>query len=485
IPLVLLSLALSASVWRGRSALDLRAHRRNQWPGVLLGIVFGGLAFENAWDLPTFSFVLCIAVLARNLRARSPDRALLATGGYLVPVFALAIVAYVPWYMEFSSQASGFLPYVGEGTRPAHAFLQFGPLLLAGALTLVPAARGFEGKDIGRCLAHTLWVPLIPFATWVVLAWRNGDLDAGLDARLAGGWFTLAAYGVAAWSLAGAFVLFAWRRRAEALPAGLAATGALLLFGAELFLIRDIFFGGAPRLNTVFKLTYQAWILLSAGGAVGLVIALRQGWHGRPAGWLGVPVGLLLLAGLVYPLTALPNRTGGFAQPTNIDGLAFLARSDPPEYALTRWVQDHTGPGDIIIEATGRAWRRGEDGRPVIYDSGSDYSDAGRISARTGRQTLIGWFTHEIQWRGENDANRRELQRRQDLVDSAYTSPDPARAAEVMRETGAKYLVVGRVELSRYPGDIMPRFESVLDLVFESDGLRAFRLPAGVTAQAQ
>ena len=483
IPLVLLSLALSVAVWRGRSAVDLWAHRRNPWPGVLLAIVFGGLAFENAWDLPTFSFVLSIAVLVRNLRVCSPGRALLATGGYLVPVFALAVAAYIPWYLKFSSQASGFFPYIGPGTRPAHAFLQFGPLLLAGLLTLVPVARGFDRRGIGRCLAYALWVPLVLFVGWATLAWRNGDLGVAVDARGAGGWITLAVYGLAVWALAGTFILFAWRRRMEALPAGLAATGALLLYGAELFLIRDIFFGGAPRLNTVFKLTYQAWILLSAAGAVGLIVALRQGWPGRSVGWLAAPVGLLLLAGMVYPLTALPNRTSGFDLPTSIDGLAFLARSDPPEYALTRWVQDHTAPGDIIIEATGRAWRRGENGQPVIYDSGSDYSDAGRISARTGRPTLVGWFSHEVQWRGDTDANKRELQRRQDLVDSVYTSTDASRAVDVMRETGAKYLVVGRVELSRYAGDVMPHFDTVLDVAFESDGLRVYRLPTAVAAQ--
>ena len=485
IPMVLLSLALSAAAWRGRSALDLWTHRRNPWPGMLLAIVFGGLAFENAWDLPTFSFVFCIAVLVRNVRARSPGRALLATAGYLAPVFALAVAAYIPWYLKFSSQASGFFPYVGAGTRPAHAFLQFGPLLLAGLLTLGPVARGFDRNDAGRCLGYALWAPLVPFVGWAMLAWRNDDLGVAVDARGAGGWVTLAAYGLATWLLAAAFMLLAWKRRAEALPAGLAVTGVLLLYGAELFLIRDIFFGGAPRLNTVFKLTYQAWILLSVAGAVGLVVALRHAWQRHAVGMMAAPVGVLLLGGLVYPLTAFPNRTSGFTVPTNIDGLAFLARSDPPEYALTRWVQDHTAPGDIIIEATGRAWRRDANGQPVMYDGSTDYSDAGRISARTGRPTLIGWFSHEVQWRGDNDANKRELQRRQELVDSVYTSTDPSHAVDVMRETGAKYLIAGRVELSRYAGDLMPRFDTVLEVAFESDGLRVYRLPAAAVAQAR
>lgn len=476
IPLVLLALGLAAATWRGRSALDLRKHIENPWPAVVCALVLGALAFQNAWDVLTFSGAFALAVLVRNLRARPPGAALIATAGYLGPLLALAGVAYLPWYLDFSSQASGFYPYVGRGTRPAHAFLQFGPLLLAGLLALLPALRRLDREEARRFGAHAAWVLLVPLALWIALTIYHSDLSDALRARRAGGWVTLGAYGAATWALVTAFLLLARERRAAALPAAMSAAGALLLFGAELFLIRDVFFANTPRLNTVFKLTYQAWILLSVGGATGLLMAVSEARAGRVSGWLAAPVSVLLVAGLAYPLTALPNRTDGFGGGTSIDGLAFLAQYDPPEYALTRWVHDNTEPGDVIIEATGRAWRRDENGRPVIYDHRIDYTDAGRIAARTGRQTLIGWYSHEIQWRGDTEANRKEFTRRQDLVDSAYTDPDPARAAAVMRETGATYLVVGRVELSRYAADIMPPFETVLEVAFESGGLRVYRL---------
>ncbi len=483
IPVTLLSLGLSAAAWRGRSALDVWSHRRSPWVGLALAIVFGGLAFQNAWDLLTFSAILGVAVLVRNLRARPPGRAILATAGYLAPVFAVGVIAYIPWYMTFSSQASGFFPYVGHGSRPAHAFLQFGPLLAAGLVAALPALRPFDRAAIGRCAAYGFWVPLVPFSLWVALARYHGQLGDAVATRGDGGWLTLGFYGSATWALSTAFLVLAWRRRSEALAAGLAAVGALLLYGAELFFIRDIFVGGTPRLNTVFKLTYQAWILLSAGGGVAIVVALRRAWHrDLAAAAFASPAVLLLAAGLVYPLIALPNRVEGFDRPTAIDGLAFLARSDPPEYALTRWVQDHTAPGDVIIEATGRAWRRGENGQPVSYESRVDYSDAGRISARTGRQTPIGWEGHEVQWRGDNPANHQEFQRRQDLVDGIYTATDVNRVVTNMHELGATYLVVGRVEQTRYTGDIMPHFESVLEVAFESEGLRVYRLPAGQPA---
>jgi YYY domain-containing protein len=479
IPLVLLVLGLAANAWRGRSELSWRTHLRHPLEGLLIALVLGALAFENAWDLLTFTAVFSVAVVVHDLRRGRPLFTLHDAFGYLGPLFAVAVVAYVPWYAEFTSQASGLYPYVGEGTKPAHAFLQFGPLLLAGLVGLTFTLRARDRQVIATTGVTALWVPLLPLMAWLLYATQQGDLRDAVDARSGGGWVTLGAYGVSTWLFAVAFGVNALKRRAIALPLGLAATGALLFYGAELFYVGDIFKDSVPRLNTVFKLTYQAWILLSAAGAVLLVLAAREALRNRRAlAWLWAPVAAAVALGLVYALIALPNRTDGFDKETATDGLAFVARNDPPEYALTRWVQDHTGPGDVIIEASGRTWRRGEDGQPVVVNDGVDYTDAGRISARTGRATAIGWFFHEVQWRGQGEANRAELTRRQDLLDSVYTASSPQVALNAMDRVGARYVVVGRVELSRFPGDLMPKFETFLDVVFESDGLRVYEKPS-------
>ncbi|MFN8507709.1 MAG: hypothetical protein U0547_09095, partial [Dehalococcoidia bacterium] len=243
------------------------------------------------------------------------------------------------------------------------------------------------------------------------------------------------------------------------------------------FLIRDVFFGGQPRLNTVFKLTYQAWMLLSLAGGVALAVTLARLWRYRAgAAWAAVPVAGLALLALVYPVTAAANRIGASSEPTTIDGLAFVARSNPGEYALVQWVRSQTMPGDVVIEATGRTWGRGQDGRPVITNAGVDYSESARISARTGRPTPIGWYFHEVQWRGQTDATARDLAYRQDLVDSIYLAPDTRTIVPSMREAGAEYLVVGSIENSRYAG-LMPRFGDVLDPVFRTESVTVYRVP--------
>lgn len=477
LPLVLLALGFAAALWRGRSWLDWRRHRSEPFTGLALALVFGGLAFQNAWDVITFSAILGLAVFARNLRRAPPLSATLGTATYLGPVALLAMAAYAPWWLTFGSQAEGLYAYVGEGTRPAHAFLQFGPLLGAGLLTaLFACRRATRGQALNIALT-TAWIPLLPFVGWLVLAWARGDLSTGLDARGSGGWVTLGGYGLAVWLLASASVVLAMSRSAAAPAAALAATGVLLLYGSELFFIRDVFFGGVPRLNTVFKLSYQAWVLLALAGAVGLAGAFQRAVvQRRPFGLAALPVGWLAAAGLVYPLLASFSRTGSFSTPTSIDGLAAVARNDPNDYALTLWIQQHTAPGDVVFEATGRRWQGNVGAPPVIVNAGVDYSEAGRIAARTGRQTPIGWYFHEIQWRGDTPANTTEFVRRQDAVDSAYTSQDPERVIAAMQEFHARYLVVGRVELANYAG-LMLDYSSFLDVVFEAGSYRVYALP--------
>lgn len=505
IPLVVLALAFAASIYRGRRLLTWREHLRRPAAGIALALIFGALAFTNAWDILTFSTVFAAAVIALNLRRAGPAvpqpapagrpwsaamaspgiAAIVQGAGYLAPIFALAILAYLPWYLDFSSQADGIHAYTGAGTRPAHAFLQFGALLLAAVMAAVYAFRGRPAREVGALAVNTAWVPLLPLVAWLAFTTATGDLPDAVRARHSSGWLTLGLYAAATWLLVTAFVHLVRTRPGTAPAAGFAATGALLLLGAELFFIGDVFRGNVPRLNTVFKLGYQAWILLATGGAVALVLAFREAVSRRRlAGWCAVPVAAIALAGLATPLLAIPNRTAAFGTErnasitTSLDGLAGLARNDPDEYALTRWLQDNTDPGAVIIEASGRGWVRNPDGQLAIRSLGVDYTDASRIASRTGRRTPIGWPGHEVQWRGDTEANKLEFGRRQDAIDrQVYLTRDPAEALATMRSFGATYVVVGSIELRSYPADALAPFADFLDVVFTSGPLRVYRVP--------
>jgi YYY domain-containing protein len=483
LPLVTLAVGLAAATWRGRGRLGLRRLRARPWEALALAAVFGGLAFQNAWDVITFSGLLGLAAVARNWREVPFAPAVAGAAAWLLPIAIVAALLYAPWWLTFDTQARGLYAYAEAGTIPAHAFLQFGvPVFLAALalITFAPRARGLVSAAVAAG-----WVAVLPFVGWVALAALRGDLARAVDERGLGGWVTMAVYGLLTWGLAALAVSLAARRHAAAPVAALGTVGVLLLYGAELFLVRDVFFGSVPRLNTVFKLSYQAWLMLGLAGSIALAATLAAAWRraGPAPRWLvpaaraaALPAACLLVAGLVYPLLAAFNRTEGFTGPTTIDGLAWLRTADPHEYALTRWVAANTPPGAVIIEATGRRWVVDADGNHRMVDANVSYTDAGRIASRTGRQTPVGWFFHQIQWRGDTEANRTRLLQRQDAVDEAYLTASPGRVVSVMREFGADYLVVGKVELDRYPGPF-PDYDAFLDRVFEAGPYRVYRLP--------
>ena len=107
------------------------------------------------------------------------------------------------------------------------------------------------------------------------------------------------------------------RRRAERFLWLLIAGGLLCLLIPELVYVRDAFDGSdLYRMNTVFKLGYQAWLLLAIAGAPrarrgrGAGCAAARGsrrWRGRS------PLLVLLALGAVYPYAGTYARKGGFA----------------------------------------------------------------------------------------------------------------------------------------------------------------------------
>lgn len=472
IPGVLLAIALTAALWRGHGSLSWCSHRQAPWAGILLAIVFGGLAFMNAWDVLTCSALLAAAVFARNLRSSSFARAVPDTASYLLPAGLVAAALYSPWLIDFSSQAGGIYAYTRAGTRPAHAFLQFGAPVAAAALLFLAMHR-FVVRDTLSVAFYTGWVPLVPLLSWFALAVARGDWEVAVNQRGAGGLVTLVALALLTWSFSTATVILHNRRSAVAAPVAIATAALLLLYAVELFFLRDIFFGGFPRQNTVFKFTYQAWLLLALAGSAGVALFAREVQRSRTALAAGVPAVLLLLGGLAYGIGAIPNRAGGFENVASIDGLAALARNDPSEYALSRWIAQNTRAGDVVLEASGRVWRTGANG-PEIESGGSDWSEGGRIASRTGRPSIVGWDAHEAQWRGGGAWT--EIRRRQDAVDAAYMASTPEAALGILREFDVAYVVVGRLELTRYPAANLTDFASFMDIAFEGEGFRVFRL---------
>ena len=482
IPGIILALALSAAIWRGRGPLSWREHRRRPLWLLIVTLVFGSLAFVNTWDVITFSTVIFAAVLARNLRAGAPISAITGALSYLAVPALLALAAYSPWIVDLSSgSVGGLYAYSDSGTRIRHVLLFWGTIVVL-SLPVVAWALPRPGLSIRlRQLALAFLLPALPFLLWIILAGagraagifsEEAGLDDAFSSRGAGGWLTLVFYAAVLWLLAFATIRLAERRHPGVPVAGLATLGILLLYGTELLFIRDALFF-VPRHNTVFKLSYQAWIILSIASPVVFVGALRLAAPRRRP-FLAAPVAVLLAGSLVFAVTMMPNRTDGFREAVSLDGLHFVDFYHPDEYALIQWLAENVEPDAVVVEASGRVWRTGDEGQALLEDPGG-YGSFGRVGFRTGLQVPVGWPGHERTWRGKEVGP--EVDHRRDLVDAVYTASGRAEVVRALEELGATYVVVGREERERYRGGLIPEFETFLDTVFAEGEVRVYRAP--------
>lgn len=481
IPFVLTAFGLALVYWRREGGLSLRTWRSA--PGLLAvsAVLVGGLAFMNTWDLPTFGFLIALLVLARNLiTAGAGRRAATDTLGFLVPLFGLGLLLYLPFYLSFSSQA-GFVDAVqGSATRPIEAFLFWAPLFVV-ALPL-PFYLVFRTNYAGRSreLVRAAMLPLGLVTGWLLLLLVRHDAGTMLDAIADRGWnwLTAIAFGAGLAIVTLALWRLVFRRdgdetdteietaddpNAALLPVLAAtATAMLLIYGAEFFFITDVF---GTRLNTVFKLYYQAWLLLGVSGAASAWLLLHRTKAEPSTPKLRLPafavggIAALLIAGaMLYPLGATLSRTEGLARgPRTLDGLAYTFEGRLiGDYTLVNWLRNNADPADTLVEGIG-----------------GSYTLAGRISSRSGVPAVLGWRGHQRQW-GRDEA---VLSERNAAVDEAYSTPSLEEAVAILRQYGVTYVVVGDFERQTYPAEGLEKFETGLPAVVRSVGTALYRLP--------
>ena len=77
---------------------------------------------------------------------------------------------------------------------------------------------------------------------------------------------------------------------------------------------------------------------------------------------------------------------------------------------------------------------------------GDSYTDFARVSAFTGRPTIIGWAVHEWLWRGTYDA----VAPRREEVRQIYESEDIVLTASLLNKYSVHYVIVGKLEREKY-----------------------------------
>ena len=456
--------------------------KRNPAESLALALIFGCLGFLNTWDFPMVAAIFAGVVLIKCYAASldRPEMALLQAGLMAAPILAAAVFLFLPFYATFSAQATGVLPVLEHGARPFLFFLVIGLFSLVAVSFLLRqlAVVGRPAPQDRQALTAVLTITLAPLVLWLVIALVWGLLTGGA------GDFMSVFTGVGSrilWILAGLTVValagYSIARRVRlnhnpetVFPLILLATGFYLLAGTEMFYVSDSFGGSLRRMNTVFKVYYQAWLLLGLAASYGVYYwvsrpvkfprssRLTDRVWARPAGhhlWIAL-VAALALASLYYPVGAALDRTGllrpGYSVANHtLDGLAFVQRDRPGEHQAILWLRD-VAPQGRIVEAVG-----------------DDYSEYSRVSSSSGLPTVLGWPGHELQWRGNN----RLFNGHADDVAEIYQSNHDRVVQDLLNKHQVKYIYLGHREVESYGGEHLSGFE-FLESAFSADGVTIF-----------
>lgn len=456
------------------------------WEILPVAALIAVLYFANSWDFPAYFLLICASGIVgawprhADLDGSEPGfstlRIIGRTGWVVLCTAVMSALLVFPFLASFNPpvvSGPGEMPigFVSQRSLLSQ-FIQFWGLQLA---WVVPPLW-----IVGTNIAGTVRTGLRSYAVPIGIAALVG-LIAALEFRGAGTY--VLAVALAGLSIYGALQAVSpvepkptyaddqlsiqrhsirgTLRGGRGLGFAFAVVGTAfaLLALCEVFYIRDFYGGSLRRMNTVFKLYYQSWLMLGLAGGPLAYWVVRQARESATelarAGSvflsrLAVPaivtVGLVLISGmLMYPFKVTGLRTNAFANEPVLDGMDWMRKFHPEDYAAARWLAENG-----VVEAATRT--------PVVLEaSGGPYSEYSRFSTQTGFPTVLGWDQHERLWRG--DRINPEIERRKRDVELVYRTQSASEARQVLETYGVTFLIVGYLERQAYGGPGLSKFD--------------------------
>ena len=434
LPVTILLLALLLDPERTkRAAPGQNLTLRDLWPYIPITFALASMVVISPWELPVGA-MMTFLLLGRDLPLRPLfSWARLQLGLRVVVMLVAAYVLYVPFYLHFAAPPGG-VGYKFAQTSLIEFLIVFGALLLPVALFL--AADLGSKRSIGAEQRQLLVA---------------GGVLVTVIAYLAGNAVFVVLLGLGVAALVSTYATDDYERRA---PLLLLLGASIALLACELVYIKDPYGEKLYRMNTVFKLYFQSWILLSIAAPwcwAQLVDRRRAPASVRRLAIASV--GGLLIATCAYPVGITATRLHNRVVAATLDGTEYLSREHPDEFAAVRWMRETVPDLPVVLEATG-----------------DPYSYYARFSSNTGLPTVMGWANHEGLWRNNDHSI---AARRADVV-RMYNAPTLADAQALLDRYEVKYIVVGELERKDYQAAGLAKFAQ-LPVAFSHGGTTVYR----------
>lgn len=195
--------------------------------------------------------------------------------------------------------------------------------------------------------------------------------------------------------------------------------------------------GGYARANTMFKLTYQAFILFGIVSGYAIFTSLKREKVKVIRVLMMICLALYLVT-MGYMPKAAKTYYGDFsntATRAGINATSYLERNPDlqKDAAGIRWLNDNVEGVHVVLELNGER-----------------YTADNRVSAMTGLPTVMGWYVHEWLWRGDTD----DLNIRGSDVNEMFTSPDYNTVRALIDKYNVEYVFVGDRERLKWGDSI-------------------------------
>jgi YYY domain-containing protein len=233
----------------------------------------------------------------------------------------------------------------------------------------------------------------------------------------------------------------------------------LLIIIPEFIYVKDIY-PAHYRANTMFKLVYQSFMMLSLCSGYIIVrlfldykFLFLGRWYFKFIYWI-IGLSMLVLVSL-YPYLAINSYFGDLKTYSGLDGTNYLKPLYPTDYEAIQWINKNIKGQPIILEAQG--------------DSYTDYS---RVSSNTGLSTVLGWTVHEWLWRGTYDIPAPRIPE----IQKMFESKDLGETKTLLRKYKVALVFIGDLERKKYPNLNEDKFKLLGKIIFEKGTTRIYKI---------
>ncbi len=378
----------------------------------VIGFFIGLFHMTNFWDYPIYFVVSGAVILFSNARLCDFKKKTFAyTLVHAVTVVGIAKLTALPFTLKFNQISSSVR--IAENHTPLYQYAILWALPIAVTLVfLVTCIKNLKLKGVFKDESTGAKNPLF-------------KLIGGLNAS-------------------DLFVI----------TIGLCAIGLIIL--PEIIYVKDIYSGAYKRANTMFKLTYQAFILF--GIVMGYAVTRWLFFAKTKARRRFAVVALILILISCGYFFNASKAWFVYNDPSNFKGLdatAFLEEEHPEDSGVIDYINKNIEGSPTILEANGASY--------TYYE---------RISAMTGCPTVLGWKTHEWLWQSNGSDDYPEIcTEREYDVERIYTSDDEFEVRALIDKYRIDYIYVGRLEKEKYEETVNDELlKSLGQVVFPEEG---------------